>query len=222
MNEQYIISDRTLVRASKVVSSLFSPFSIPTAVFVALFLFSYLHIMPFQYKLIVLGVVYSFTVLVPTLAIFLYRKINGYAMQDVGKRRVRFMSFLLTIISYSFCFVMMSRLNIPWYMTDIILAALIIMIVCIVVNVKWQLSEHSAGAGAIIGVLVSFSHLFGYNPVVWLSLFILVAGVLGTARIVLRRNTLCEVMVSFIVGLVCTLLVLHPYFIALFRFPHIY
>ena len=34
-----------------------------------------------------------------------------------------------------------------------------------------------AGVGAIVGGLVSFSALFGYNPVWWLCLFILIAGV---------------------------------------------
>ena len=67
-----------------------------------------------------------------------------------------------------------------------------------------------AGAGGVIGGLVAFSELFSYNPVGWLCIFILIAGVLGSARIVLRHHTLGEVLAGFVVGLVCTLLVLHP------------
>ena len=47
--------------------------------------------------------------------------------------------------------------------------------------------------------------------------FILVAGVLGTARIILRHHTLGEVMGGFAVGLLCSLLVLHPLSNILFR-----
>ena len=173
--------------------------------------------MPIQYKLIVLGVVYCFTILMPTLTIFLFRKINGFSPEDLGERKRRFMPFLLTITSYVFCLVMMHRPNIPWYMTGIILAALIMMVICIVVNLKWKLSEHMAGVGAIVGGLVSFSALFGYNPVWWLCLFILIAGVLGTARIILQHHTLGEVLVGFAVGLICSLLVLHPLSNILFR-----
>ena len=190
MEEQHIVADRTLIRTARVISAIFTPFSIPFLAFLILFLFSYLRIMPIQYKLIVLGVVYCFTILMPTLTIFLFRKINGFSPEDLGERKQRFMPFLLTITSYVFCLVMMHRLNIPWYMTGIILAALIMMVICIVVNLKWKLSEHMAGVGAIVGGLVSFSALFGYNPVWWLCLFILIAGVLGTARIILQHHTL--------------------------------
>lgn len=194
MEEQHIVADRTLIRTARVISAIFTPFSIPFLAFLILFLFSYLRIMPIQYKLIVLGVVYCFTILMPTLTIFLFRKINGFSPEDLGERKRRFMPFLLTITSYVFCLVMMHRLNIPWYMTGIILAALIMMVICIVVNLKWKLSEHMAGVGAIVGGLVSFSALFGYNPVWWLCLFILIAGVLGTARIILQHHTLGEVL----------------------------
>ena len=205
MEEQHIVADRTLIRTARVISAIFTPFSIPFLAFLILFLFSYLRIMPIQYKLIVLGVVYCFTILMPTLTIFLFRKINGFSPEDLGERKRRFMPFLLTITSYVFCLVMMHRLNIPWYMTGIILAALIMMVICIVVNLKWKLSEHMAGVGAIVGGLVSFSALFGYNPVWWLCLFILIAGVLGTARIILQHHTLGEVLVGFAVGLICSL-----------------
>lgn len=217
MAEEHIIADRTLIRTARVISVIFTPFSIPFLAFLILFLFSYLHIMPIQYKLIVLGVVYCFTILMPTLTIFMFRKINGFSPEDMGERKQRFMPFLLTIISYIFCLAMMHRLNIPWYMTGIILAALIVMIICVIVNLKWKLSEHMAGIGAIIGGVVSFSALFGYNPVWWLCLFILIAGVLGTARIILQHHTLGEVLVGFVLGLVCSLLVLHPLSNVLFR-----
>ena len=137
MEEQHIVADRTLIRTARVISAIFTPFSIPFLAFLILFLFSYLRIMPIQYKLIVLVVVYCFTILMPTLTIFLFRKINGFSPEDLGERKRRFMPFLLTITSYVFCLVMMHRLNIPWYMTGIILAALIMMVICIVVNLKY-------------------------------------------------------------------------------------
>ena len=182
---EHIIADKTLIRTAKVISAVFTPFSIPFLAFLVLFKFSYLRIMPLQYKLIVLGVVYCFTILMPTLTIFIFRKINGFSPEELVERKRRYIPFILTITSY--------------------------------VNLKWKLSEHMAGAGAVIGGLVAFSALFSYNPVWWLCLFILVAGVLGTARIILRHHTLGEVMGGFAVGLICSLLVLHPLSNILFR-----
>ena len=208
--EVKLIEEKTLIRVARMVSAVFTPFSIPFLAFLILFLFSYLSIMPIQYKLIVLGIVYCFTIMIPVLAIFIFKKINGFSAQELGERKKRYVPFFLTITSYVFCLLMMNRLDIPWYMSGIILAALIMMVICIVVNLKWKLSEHMAGAGAVIGGLVAFSALFGYNPVWWLCLFILVAGVLGTARIILGHHTLGEVMGGFAVGFICSLMVLHP------------
>lgn len=215
--EQHIIADRTLIRTARVVSGILTPFSIPFLAFLALFLFSYLRIMPLQYKLIVLGIVYCFTILMPTITIFLFRKVNGFARHEMSERKKRYIPILLTIISYLFCLLMMRKLNIPWYMTGIIMASLVVLVICIIVNLKWKLSEHMAGMGGIIGGLISFSALFSYNPVWWLCLFVLIAGILGSARIILQHHTLGEVLSGFVVGLCCSLLVLHPFSNVLFR-----
>lgn len=218
MEHHQIKTDRTLLGIARFISTIFTPFTIPTLAFFVLFLFSYLRIMPIQYKLIVIGIVFSFTILMPVLTIFLFRKIHGLASHELADRKKRYMPYLLTIISYAFCLLMMHRLNIPWYMSGIILASLLMMIVFVLVNLKWKLSEHMGGAGAVIGGLVSFSALFGYNPVWWLCFFILVAGVLGSARIILGHHKLGEVVVGFVIGLVCALLVLHPMSNFFFRY----
>ncbi|MCS3307413.1 hypothetical protein NXW15_08120 [Bacteroides thetaiotaomicron] len=215
--KEHIIADKTMLRVARVTSIVFTPFSIPFLAFLVLFLFSYLRIMPILYKGIVLGIVYCFTILTPTITIFLFRKINGFARRELSERKKRYVPILLTIISYVFCLLMMRKLNIPWYMTGIIFVSLVISIICILVNLKWKLSEHMAGMGGIIGGLVSFSALFSYNPVVWLCLFILIAGILGSARIVLGHHTLGEVLSGFVVGLVCSFLILHPAYNLIFR-----
>ncbi len=208
--ERHIAEEKALIRASRLVSALYTPFAIPLVAFLILFWFSYLDIMPLAYKLIVLGVVYSFTILMPTLTIFIFRKINGFTTDDLTERKHRYIPLLLTITSYVFCLFFMRQLNLPWYMNGIILSTLLMFIACVVINLWWKLSEHMAGAGAVVGGLVAFSALFGYNPVWWLCLFILAAGVLGSARIILRHHTLGEVLGGFAVGLACSLAVLHP------------
>lgn len=209
--------DRSLLRIARVTSMIFTPFSIPFLAFLVLFLFSYLRIMPIQYKLVVLGIVYCFTILTPTITIFLFRKINGFAFHELSERKKRYVPILLTIISYIFCLLMMRKLNIPWYMIGIILSSLIVLLICIVVNLKWKLSEHMAGIGGVVGGLIAFSALFGYNPIWWLCLFIIIAGVLGSARIILGHHTLGEVLYGFAAGFICALLVLHPMLNSLFR-----
>ena len=207
-----MLTTRIEERVSKVVSWVFNPFSIPFLAFLILLLFSYLRMLPITYKLIILGIVYTFTILTPSMAIFVYCRLNKLSMKDLTLRHHRYAPFLLTILSYVCCLLLMRKMNIPWYMSGIILAALLMQVICICLNLVWKLSEHMAGAGAIVGGLVAFSALYGYNPIWWLCLFIFIAGILGSARISLGHHTVDEVIGGFAIGMLCTLLVLHPSF----------
>ncbi len=215
--EQHQIAEKVLRRSARVISALFTPFTIPFVAFLLLFFVSYLRIMPLGYKLIVLGVIYLCTIMMPTLGIYLFQRINKLSPQEMAQRKRRFVPFLLTIFSYLLCFFVMERLHFLWYMRGIIVAALLMMIICVVANLRWKLSEHAAGTGAVLGGLVAFSALFGYNPVWWLCLVILVAGVVGTARIILGHHTVGEVLGGFAVGYACAMLVLNPGTNLLFR-----
>ena len=52
---------------ARVLSAVFTPFYVPTVGFAALFLFTYLKMLPMFYQLIVVGIVYLFTVVFPTI-----------------------------------------------------------------------------------------------------------------------------------------------------------
>ena len=195
-----------VIKVAKIISAIFNPFVVPFLAFLVLFFCSYLSMLPLTYRLIVLGIVYAFTILLPMIAIFFFRKINGWGIGAFRDRKKRFVPYLLTIICYVSCLVMMIRIGLPRYMTGIILATLMAMVICIVVNIKWKISEHMTAIGGVIGGLIAFSFLFNYNPTIWLSLFILLAGVLGSARIILRHHTLPEVLTGFAVGAVCAIL----------------
>ena len=197
------MNEKRLRTASRIISGIFNPFIIPFGGFLVLFLFSYLRIMPFQYKLIVLAVVYCFTILMPMLTIFLFQKINGWGIKELSHREKRFIPYILTIMAYVFCLLMMYKLNLPRYMSGIILATLIAMVICIFINLKWKISEHMTGMGGVVGGLIAFSFLFNYNPVWWLCFFILIAGMLGTSRIIPKQHTLGQVLSGFVVGVIC-------------------
>lgn len=188
---------------SRIISGIFTPFMTPFLAFLLLFFFTYLRIMPFQYKLIVLGIVYCFTILMPMFSIYLFQKINGWGIRELGHREKRFIPYALTIISYVACLITMYKIHIPRYMAGIIVAALICMILCTLANFKWKISTHVASSGMMVGGLLSYSLIFNFNPVWWLCFFILLSGMLGTARIIAKQHTLLEVLAGFVVGLFC-------------------
>lgn len=195
--------DHFLFMASRVISAVFTPFMVPFVAFLMLFCFTYLRIMPLQYKVTVLAMIYCFTILLPMLAIYLFQKINGWGIRELGVRERRFIPYGLTILSYIGCLLTMFRIHLPRYMCGIVMATLLCMVICTAINLKWKISTHMASCGMMVGGLLSYSFIFQFNPVSWLCAFILLAGMLGSARIIVRQHTLGEVGGGFLVGLLC-------------------
>lgn len=196
-------STSALEKVSRVLSTIFNPFLVPLYAFVLLFTFTYLNIMPIQYVLFVLSTVVMFTLVTPWLFISVYQWMNKWTMREVSERKRRFIPYLLTMMSYATCLILMRRMHFPHYFSGIITAALMCMIICASLNLRWRISIHLAGCGMFIGGLLAYSALFLFNPVWWLSGFILLAGIQGTARISYHHHTLLEVIVGFVVGMFC-------------------
>ena len=184
------------------MSMVFTPFYLPLVGLAALFIFSYMSLMPWQYKLTVLLMVYVFTILFPTLLIHAYRNYQGWSRLQLGMKERRLVPYVIAIICYFACYFVMVYLHIPQFMANILVAALIIQIVCAIINVWWKGSTHPAASGGVVGALLAFSSLFAFNPLWWFSIILIIAGMVGTSRMILRQHSLSQVVVGFLIGMV--------------------
>ena len=196
------MKEKNIILAARVLSMVFTPFYLSLVGLIALFTFSYLRLMPWAYKLTVLTLVYLFTILIPTLLIHFYRNYHGWTLIELGKKERRVVPYLLSIVSYFVCYYVMHRFNIPHFMSNILMAALIIQILCALINVWWKISTHTAAIGGVMGALQAFAVIFGFNPIGWLCLVLILAGMVGTSRMILRQHSLRQVCYGFLLGLV--------------------
>ena len=194
---------RNLIIAARVISLFFTPFYLPVVGLTALFVFSYLSLLPFRYKAAVVGLAYLFTVLAPTLLIHAYRRYNGWTPVELGRKERRMVPYVISIACYFACVYLMERMHIPRFMGGILIAALLIQITCAVINAWWKISTHTAAIGGVAGALFAFADIFGFNPVGWLCGVFMLAGLLGTSRMILRQHTLAQVVAGFWVGFAC-------------------
>lgn len=199
-------SSRTkkMIMAARMLSLLFIPFYLPLVGLIALFVFSYLSLLPLAYKAVVLAIVGFFTVAMPTALIRLYRRCQGWRLAELEHKERRMVPYVISIMCYFLCVYFMERMHIPHFMGSIVIAALVIQIVCALVNAWWKISIHTAAIGGVAGALFSFAEIFGFNPVWWLCVVFLLAGVLGSSRMMLRQNSLSQVVGGFCIGTVCS------------------
>ena len=194
------MKSRQLIIGARIISMVFTPFYLPLLGMLVLFMFSYLKLLPWSFKLMVLAMVYLFTILLPTLIIHLYRKYQGWTLIDLSMRQRRMIPYIISIICYLTCYYVMRVIHLPSFMGRILVAALMIQVVCAIVNVWWKISTHTAAIGGVAGAVVAFSYIFLFNPVWWISLIILLAGLLGSSRMILRQHSLEQVIAGFLVG----------------------
>lgn len=197
------MNNRILILTAQAFSQIFSPFYLPVVAFVALLTFSYLNLLPLGYKLVLLVTVYAFTVALPKLSIYLYRRSAGWTRHELGRRERRVVPYVLSIISYAALLRIMQHLHMPDYGMRIIWGALLLQIVCALINPFLKISVHAAAMGGIIGAIFAFSQHYAFDPRFWLGLCILLSGCVCSSRLVLRQHSLADVGWGTLVGLVC-------------------
>lgn len=198
-----MIDKKYIILTAQVISMMFSPFHMPVLAFILLMLFSYMNMMQTVDKVLLVFVVYVFTIALPRLAIYVFRKLNGWSRFHLGYRVNRFVPYTLSIGCYASLLYLMWSLHWPHFTLGIIIAALLIQIVCALLNNIIKVSTHAAASGGVIGALAAFSLLFSFNPLPWLCIAIITSGLVGSARLVLRQHQLPDVIMGTVIGVLC-------------------
>lgn len=202
------MKEKNIIFTARLMSMIFTPFYLPIVGLIALFIFSYMSLLPVMYKLVMLAMVYLLTVVAPSLLIHLYRLCQGWTSHELGRKERRLVPYIISIVCYFACFFWMEYRNTPRVISIIVVVALTIQMVCALINIWWKISTHTAAIGGVAGGLVSYSIAFSFNPLWWLCFVLILAGAVGTARMILRQHSLSQVVTGFLVGAACAILVI--------------
>ena len=197
-----MMKEKNIIITAQILSLVFTPFYLPLVGLASLFFFSYMSVLPLVYKIVILLMVYLFTILLPTLLIRLYRYYQGWTQFELGKKERRAVPYIISILCYFACLYIMECRNVPRYITIVLVSALLIQMVCAIVNIKWKVSIHTAAIGGITGALMAFAEIFAFNPIWWLCVLLMLSGIVGTCRMILRQHTLAEVCGGFAIGFI--------------------
>lgn len=198
------MKEKEIIFTAKVLSVLFTPFYLPILGLLILFIFSYLSLLPLTYKQFLLLMFYLFTVFLPTALIRFYRRYQGWTLIELGSRERRAIPYVISIFSYLLCYYIMAATHVPHFMGSILIAALVIQVACAIINLFIKISTHTAAIGGVTGALLAFSVIFSFNPVWWLCIVLLLAGMVGTSRMILRQHSLRQVVLGYLAGVACS------------------
>lgn len=186
---------------SHIISTVFQPLLMPSYGVMLLFVYTYFGVMyRHQFWHIVMPVI-LFSFIIPALLILLLYRLRIVSDLSLKVRRERFYPYIITLFSYTAMIIFYYRMHMPRWFLMIMAASVVIMVIAIFITLVWKISAHMFGIGGLLGGAMAVSFFVERsNPYyMFMGLFI-IAGLVGTSRLILRRHTLSQVVAGFMLG----------------------
>jgi hypothetical protein len=196
-------------KISRAISYIYHPLLIPSfGILVLLYSGTYLSYLPFDMKKLIILIVFLCTCIVPLAFIpfLLYqRMIMNIEMET---RRDRYMPLIVCLLMYALCYYMIRKISIPHLYHSFILSSLFAVLVTMIITIKYKISLHMIGAGGLVALIGFLAFYLKVDLQFYFGISVLMAGLTGTARIILNAHKPDEIYTGFLTGFSVVLLTL--------------
>lgn len=189
---------------SNIISGMFHPLLMVTYGVILALSFTYLAIYPPTMKLLLAGGAFLSTAVVPGGFILMMVKNGTAADMELSDRHERAVPYLIIITSLLVCTFYMYKMMLPFWFLSLLIGACVAMILALLINFYWKISAHTIGIGGLLGGIMGVARIHLINPYWAFILVIVIAGLVGTSRIFLKRHTPMQVYAGFCLGFMCT------------------
>ncbi|CAL1521007.1 hypothetical protein [Chitinophaga sp. MM2321] len=142
----------------------------------------------------------------PLLTVLLAKALGFISSIYMKTQRDRIIPYVAIIIYYFWAFyTFLQEGRAPKFYSAFFLGMFLAISLSFVTNSFLKTSMHTVGWGGVIGFLLSLMWGMHMNVSVPLIITFFIAGVVATARMVLKAHTPAEVYLGFIIGIICQL-----------------
>ncbi len=196
-------------RISKFISIIFHPVLIPTLGFLLLFNSGfYFSMLTWEAKRFVLLVVFFSTGILPILSVAILA-LNSKFDISMENSRDRIIPLMSSSIFYYLGYVLLGRMKAFPVFKIFLVASVLVIIALLLISFKWKISNHMAAVGGVTGTIFALSFRSGINPIFTILTVILISGLVGTARMVLKKHDLKQLTAGYILGFFVLYLVIY-------------
>ena len=196
-------------RISKFISIIFHPVLIPTLGFFLLFNSGfYFSMITWEAKRFVLLVVLFSTGILPVLSVAILA-LNSKFDISMENSRDRIIPLMSSSVFYYLGFVLLERMKAFPVFKLFLVASVLVIVVMLIISFKWKISNHMAAVGGMTGTIFALSFRGGVNPTFTILTVILISGLVGTARLVLKKHDLKQLTAGYILGFSVLYLVIY-------------
>jgi hypothetical protein len=197
--------------ASKIISSIFHPLIMPVIGLLLIFnTDSYLnYAIPSALKKAIIGLVGICTFAIPLLIALLLvnrKVINSLEMETQKERNI---PYAITIIFFILTLTLLKKAPVPPIIYNFIIGATLSVMLAFIINLKWKISAHMIGIGGLVGALFCVASLLEVYLLPQIVFALLIAGLIGSSRLLLKAHTPPQIYLGFVVGVFCQFIILY-------------
>lgn len=209
-DECIVLPAKMNYRTAKIISIILHPVLMPTYALMLIFrLSNYLdYTTPPSIKTALFMVVIFNTLIMPVIISWLLLR-KGYIKSfNMDKKEERIVPFICNTLLMMIAYYMISRISIPKIFSLLLLGAAASVVLAVLINLKWKVSIHMIGIGGITGMFFGMSTFLLIDLRIPILISLLVAGLVGTARMAMGAHRPAQLYAGFFVGFCCEYFVL--------------
>ena len=161
----------------------------------------YDYLTAFETKWRISLIIFIFSFLFPIASIFMLYRLRLIPSIALSNQSDRTFPYILTAVFYFGLFYLMLDINILRVIKLSVAGAGLSILLTALINLKSKISAHMVGIGGLLGVLISVSHLIRFDMTFFYIGAILLAGLLGFARMLLDEHKPAQIYSGFCLGL---------------------
>lgn len=148
------------------------------------------------------------TLILPVLISYILLRRGWIHSFEMAKREERVVPYISNTILLIVAYYMMRNLMLPRIFYLMILGAAGSVVFAIIINLKWKISIHMIGIGAMVGTFFGLSTFMMVDLRFPILLTLLLAGLLDSARLTLGAHSPLQIYTGFFIGFFCEYLIL--------------
>jgi len=151
-------------------------------------------------KRIALGLTFVNTFVLPLLFLSALKRIGIVSSLHLDKRKERIIPMAMGVFFYGFNFYLFYSTQYPRIIQQLALAMFLVALLSLLITFVTKLSIHAAGIASLFGGLLAFSKLFGLDLSFVLVFIAVLAGLVGTSRLLLDAHNASELSLGYVLG----------------------
>ena len=192
---------------AKAISFIFFPLLMPVYGTFMLFNMKLFTYYPIQYVDTAKKTIYIFGIILPCLSFIILKLFKAISDVRVPRKEERLIPYICIACCYLYCAYLLYRNAMPMWVINLVLCVSFVIFVESIISQFWRISGHATSMGLMAGAIIVTGYCTYTNVCVTLCVFVFIAGIVGSARLYLKRHTDAQLIAGFFFGLLSVLFI---------------